>query len=268
MNQRRVRSTLAKATLVVSLMSGVALTLGGCALAIVGAAGAGTLIATDRRTLGAQTEDREIQVKASSRINDALPDTAHVNVTVFNRRVLLTGEVPDDASNQKAKAVVRDINNVGSIVNELAIQGASSFSARANDSYLEGRVKTAMVGEKDLRANYYKVECERGIVYLMGLVTQDEGAHGADVAAQTPGVEQVVKVFQYIKPEEAVALEKAAASDASVVSAASAPVDTGATVGTVPDSPVTSRPLDKQAPASVKDSDIHSGNPNPTPAVK
>ncbi len=269
MNERRVRSTLAKATLVVSLTSGVALTLGGCALAIVGAAGAGTLIAMDRRTLGAQTEDREIQVKASSRINDALPpDTAHVNVTVFNRRVLLTGEVPDDASKQKAEAVMRDINNVGSIVNELAIQGASSFSSRASDSYLEGRVKTAMVGEKDLRANYYKVVCERGIVYLMGLVTQDEGAHGADVAAQTPDVEQVVKVFQYIKPEEAVALEKAAASDASAVSAASAPVDSGATVGAVPDSSVTSRSLDKQAPASVKDSDVHSGNPNPTPAAK
>jgi osmotically-inducible protein OsmY len=268
MNKTRVRSTLANATLVLSMMSGVALTLQGCALAVVGAAGAGTLIATDRRTLGAQTEDREIQVKASSRIGENVPDTAHVNVTVFNRRVLLTGEVPDDASKQKAEAVVRDINNVQSIVNELAVQGASSFSSRANDSYLEGRVKTAMVGEKDLRANYYKVVCERGIVYLMGLVTQDEGAHGADVAAQTPGVEQVVKVFQYIKPDEAVALAAAAASDASAVPAASAPASAEPTVGAVPDSSVTSKPLDKQAPAPVKDSDVHSGNAKPTPVGK
>ena len=155
----------------------------------------GTLVATDRRTLGAQTEDREIQVKALSRINENLPDQAHVNVTVFNRRVLLTGEVPDEASKQKAEEVVRGINNVGSIVNELSVQGASSISSRANDSYLEGRVKTAMVGEKDLSANFYKVVCERSIVYLMGLVTPDEGAHGADVAARVPGVEQVVKVY-------------------------------------------------------------------------
>ncbi|MFM0325464.1 BON domain-containing protein [Caballeronia glebae] len=268
MNKTRVKATLAQATLVVSMLSGAALTLQGCALAIVGAAAGGTLIATDRRTLGAQTEDREIQVKAMSRINENVPDTAHVNVTAFNRRVLLTGEVPDDASKAKAEAVVREINNVGSIVNELSVQGASSISSRANDSYLEGRVKTAMVGEKDLRANFYKVVSERSVVYLMGLVTPDEGAHGADVAARVPGVEQVVKVFQYIKPEEAKALEAAAASDASAVSASGAPAPAEATVGTVPDSGVTSRPLDTQSPAPVKNSDVHPGNANPASTVK
>ncbi|MCG7399709.1 MULTISPECIES: BON domain-containing protein [Caballeronia] len=265
MNKTRVKATLAQATLMVGMLSGVALTLQGCALAVVGAAAGGTLIATDRRTLGAQTEDREIQVKALSRINENVPDTSHVNVTVFNRRVLLTGEVPDDASKAKAEAVVRDINNVGSIVNELSVQGASSYSSRANDSYLEGRVKTAMVGEKDLHANDYKVVCERSVVYLMGLVTPDEGAHGADVAARVPGVEQVVKVFQYIKPEEAQALEAAAASGTSVA-AASAPAE--ATVGTVPDSGVTSRPLDTQSPAPVKNSDVRPGNANPASTVK
>ena len=140
-----------------------------------GAVGGGTLVATDRRTLGAQTEDREIQVKAMSRIGESLPDEAHVNVTVFNRRVLLTGEVPGDQWKQKAEEVVRGMNNVNSIVNELAIQGASSFSSRTNDAYLETRVKTAMVGEKNISANNYKVVCERGSVYLMGLVTRDEG---------------------------------------------------------------------------------------------
>lgn len=162
---------------------------------------------------------------------------------------------------------MRDINNVGSIVNELAVQGASSISTRANDSYLETRVKTAMVGEKDLRANYYKVVCERGVVYLMGLVTPDEGAHGADVAARVPGVEQVVKVFQYIKPEDVQAVEAAAAaaSDAGTVSAPAAPE---ATVGTVPDSSVTSRPLDSQTPAPVKNSDVHPGSAKPAPAGK
>lgn len=264
MKKTRVRSTLAKATLLVSLLSGVALTMQGCALALVGAVGGGTLVATDRRTLGAQTEDREIQVKAKSRINENLPDQANVNVTVFNRRVLLTGEVPAEQWKQKAEEAVRGINNVNSIVNELAIQGASSLSSRANDTYLESRVKGAMVGEKDLRANYYKVVCERGTVYLMGLVTPDEGTHGANVAAQVPGVEQVVKVFQYIKPEEAQALTAAASSSASAPGAAAANND--ATVGAVPDSSVSSKPLDMQAPAPVKNSDIHPGNP--APAVK
>lgn len=259
MNKTRVRSTLATATLMVGMLSGVALSLQGCALAVVGAVGGGTLVATDRRTLGAQTEDREIQVKAKTAATQNLPDEAHVSVTVFNRRVLLTGEVPSAQWKQKAEDQVRGINNVNSIVNELAVQGASSLSSRANDAYLESRVKGAMVGEKDLRANYYKVVCERGTVYLMGLVTQEEGTHGANVAAQTPGVEQVVKVFQYIKPDEAQALTAAAASGASAPAAA--PASTDATVGAVPDSSVSSRPLDMQAPAPVKNSDVHSGNP-------
>jgi osmotically-inducible protein OsmY len=265
MNKTRVRSTLARAALLVSLLSGVALTLQGCPLVVIGAmggaVGGGTLVATDRRTLGAQTEDREIQVKAKSRIGESLPDQAHVSVTVFNRRVLLTGEVPSDQWKQKAEEVVRNINNVNSIVNELAIQGASSLSSRTNDAYLESRVKGAMVGEKDMRANYYKVVSERGTVYLMGLVTREEGTAGANVAAQVPGVEQVVKVFQYIKPEEAQALSAAAASGASAPAAASASED--ATVGAVPDSSVSSTPLGVQAPAPVKNSDVHPGNPAP-----
>ncbi|WP_277041320.1 BON domain-containing protein [Caballeronia mineralivorans] len=265
MNKTRARSTLAKATLLVSLLSGVALTLQGCPLVVIGAmggaVGGGTLVATDRRTLGAQTEDREIQVKAKSRIGESLPDQAHVSVTVFNRRVLLTGEVPSDQWKQKAEEVVRNINNVNSIVNELAIQGASSLSSRTNDAYLESRVKGAMVGEKDMRANYYKVVSERGTVYLMGLVTREEGTAGANVAAQVPGVEQVVKVFQYIKPEEAQALSAAAASGASAPAAASASED--ATVGAVPDSSVSSTPLGVQTPAPVKNSDVHPGNPAP-----
>jgi len=265
MNKTRVRSTLARATLLASLLSGVALTLQGCPLVVIGAmggaVGGGTLVATDRRTLGAQTEDREIQVKAKSRIGESLPDQAHVSVTVFNRRVLLTGEVPSDQWKQKAEEVVRGINNVNSIVNELAVQGASSLSSRTNDAYLESRVKGAMVGEKDMRANFYKVVCERDTVYLMGLVTRDEGASGANVAAQVPGVAQVVKVFQYIKPEDAQALSAAAAAGASTP--AVTPIDNDATVGAVPDSSVSSKPLDGQSPAPVLNSNVHPGNPAP-----
>ncbi|MEA3093775.1 MAG: hypothetical protein QOJ04_5117 [Caballeronia sp.] len=265
MKKTRVRSTLARATLLASLLSGVVLTLQGCPLVVIGAmggaVGGGTLVATDRRTLGAQTEDREIQVKAKSRIGETLPDQAHVSVTVFNRRVLLTGEVPSDQWKQKAEEVVRGINNVNSIVNELAVQGASSLSSRTNDAYLESRVKGAMVGEKDMRANFYKVVCERDTVYLMGLVTREEGAAGANVAAQVPGVAQVVKVFQYIKPEDAQALSAAAVSGASAPVVT--PIDSDPTVGAVPDSSVSSKPLDGQTPAPVVNSAVHPGNPAP-----
>src|SRR5580698_10150315 len=179
----RVKKTLVRTVLVVGLAAGLSATLQGCFLLVAGAAGGGALVATDRRTVGAQTEDREIQVKSIAQINQNLPDSAHVNVTVFNRRVLLTGEVPDDASKQKAEQIVRSLNNVTSIVNELAIQPGADISSRANDS-----------------------------VYLMGLVTRDEGAVGADVASRVPGVTQVVKVFQYILPQDAAAATAAASS--------------------------------------------------------
>lgn len=262
MTPSRVGPTLVRTTLMIALSAGLAASLQGCVLAFAGAAaGGGALIATDRRTLGAQTEDREIQIKAASQIKSGLPDEAHVNVTVFNRRVLLTGEVPNDASKQRAEEIVRAINNVNAIVNELAIQPAATLSDRTNDSYLEGRVKTALIAEKGISANDFKVVCERGNVYLLGLVTVDEGSRGADVASRVPGVVQVVKVFQYIKPADAPGLSNtsAPASDAGVSQPAPA-VDVGPTVGAVPDSSVTATPLQSPAPVSASPN-VHPGNP-------
>jgi osmotically-inducible protein OsmY len=200
-------------------------------------------------------------VKAISQINGSVGGQAHVNVTVFNRRVLLTGEVPDDASKQKAESVVRGINNVHAIVNELTVGAAGDFSSRTNDTYLEGRVKTALIAEKDLSANNFKVVAEGGAIYLMGLVTPDEGAQGANVASRVPGVTRVVKVFQYIEPSEAVAAAAAAASapSASAPTAAAAPDDV--TTGAVPDASVTSKPLDQQPPAPVSNSNVQPGSP-------
>lgn len=261
MNQSRVKQTLVRTTLLAALTAGLAVSLQGCVLGVVGAAaGGGALIATDRRTLGAQTEDREIQVKSLSQINNGLPDQSHVNVTVFNRRVLLTGEVPNNASKQRAEEIVRAINNVNGIVNELSVEPASSLSSRANDSYLEGRVKSELIATKGISANYYKVVSERGNLYLMGLVTVDEGNRGAEAASQVPGVEKVVKVFQYVKPQDAQALQNASpASGASGAQAAAVPADT-ATVGAVPDASVQSTPLQPPAPIS-NSSNVHPGNP-------
>jgi osmotically-inducible protein OsmY len=253
----RIKTTLVRTTLVVGLAAGLSATLQGCFLLVAGAAGGGALVATDRRTLGAQTEDREIQVKSIAQINQNLPDPAHVNVSVFNRRVLLSGEVPDDASKQKAEQIVRSLNNVTSIVNELTIGPAADLSSRTNDSYLETRVKTALIAEKNISANNFKVVCENGSVYLMGLVTRDEGARGADVASRVPGVTQVVKVFQYILPQDATATS--APADSAPVAPPPTP---DATVGAVPDSSVSSRPLDQQPPAPVTNSSpVHPGNP-------
>ncbi|MEW9581375.1 BON domain-containing protein [Paraburkholderia sp. DGU8] len=259
----RVKKTLVRTVLVVGVAAGLSATLQGCFLAVAGAAGGGALMATDRRTLGAQTEDRELQVKALSQLSQNLPDSAHVNVTVFNRRVLLTGEVAGEASKQRAENIVRGLNNVNTIVDELAITPASSFSSRTNDTYLETRVKTALIAEKDISANNFKVVAERGAVYLMGLVTMDEGNRGADVASRVPGVVKVVKVFQYIQPQEAAA---AATAAATAPVAASQPDADQPTVGAIPDSSVSAQPLEQQAPAPVSNSSsVRPGNPKAAP---
>lgn len=228
------------------LLAATVFTLPGCGLLLLGGAAGGVLVATDRRTVGAQTEDREIQVKAESQLAHDLPDTAHVNVTSFNRRVLLTGEVPDDASRQQAEDIVKNISNVHAVANELVISGASSLGSRSNDAWITSKVKASMVEAKDISANVFKVVTERGVVYLMGLVTPDEGNRGADIASRVSGVQQVVKVFEYIQPDEAQRLSTEAAK-----SPQPAPQeDNAATPSAVPMGDVTAQPLSNPAPVS------------------
>jgi osmotically-inducible protein OsmY len=250
MSRNSMTRALARTTLTIGFAASLCASLQGCFLAVAGAAAGGTaLVATDRRTVGVQTEDREIQVKALKDLSSGLPDSSHINVAVFNQRVLITGEVPDEASKQRAETIVRAIANVESIVNELAVQPASSFSSRANDSYLEGRVKSELVMYKDLSANNFKVVSERGVVYLMGLVTPQEGNTAATAASTISGVVQVVKCYQYIQPQQMIATSPAAASAPAPANVADEP-----TVGAVPDSGISSKPIDQQPPAPVMES--------------
>jgi osmotically-inducible protein OsmY len=172
--------------------------LQGCVPVIAGGIAAGAMSADDRRTLGAQTEDKSIYAKAEGRIGEKFGDRAHVNVTSFNRKVLLTGEVPDAAAKAEVERIVAGVENVASVVNELQVAGASSLAARTSDSILTGKVKGNFVDDKDLLANAFKVVSEGSVVYLMGLVTREEADRAAQVAARTSGVKQVVKVFEYI----------------------------------------------------------------------
>ncbi len=178
----------------------LAVSLQGCFGLAVGGAVMGTLAATDRRTLGAQTEDKAIALKAANRLA-SLPG-AHVNVNSFNRKVLLTGEVPDAQAKAVAEREAAAVEGVESVVNELTVAGASSFTARSNDSLLTGKVKASFVDDKVVYANSIKVVTERSTVYLMGRVTPSEGARAASIASGVAGVQKVVKVFEYITDAE------------------------------------------------------------------
>lgn len=185
------------------LLAAAALTsLQGCIGLAVGTAVVGTLAATDRRTLGAQTEDKAILLKGQSAAARLVGNAGNVNVTSFNRKVLLTGEVRDDAMKAAVEREIGSIQGVQSIVNDLEVLGVSSLTSRSNDTLITGKVKASMVDAQDLFANTIKVVTERGVVYLMGRVTQREGQRAAEVASSVGGVQKVVKVFDYITEDE------------------------------------------------------------------
>jgi osmotically-inducible protein OsmY len=184
------------------LCGAVVLSLQGCIEMAVGSAVMGTLAATDRRTFGSQTEDKAIVVKGETRVANLVGGGGHVNVASFNRKVLVTGEVRDEAMKSAVEREVAAIEGVQSITNELEVMGVSSFTSRSNDSLLTGKVKAAFVDAKDLYANAIKVVTERGTVYLMGRVTQREGNLAAEVARNVSGVQKVIKVFEYISEDE------------------------------------------------------------------
>ena len=190
-------------------LASAAATLTACApLLIGGAAVSGALIATDRRTSGAQIEDQAIEFKSGSRLKEALGERAHLNVTSYNRLVLITGEVGSEADREAAEKAIAGIENVRSTVNEAAVLGLSSLTARSNDALLSTKVKAAFIDNGNVQANAIKVVTERSVVYLMGRVTEKEAAKAAEVASTVSGVQKVVRVFEIISDAELKAIEK------------------------------------------------------------
>lgn len=192
----------AKPLAAVTLCCAALISLQGCVGVMVGGAVMGTLAATDRRTLGAQTEDKTIAVKGDMRLSRLLGDAAHINVNSFNRRVLLTGEVPSEQAKADAEREMRAVEGVESVANELQIAGVSNYTSRSNDALITGKVKASFVDTKDLYASALKVVTESNVVYLMGRVTQREGNLAGEVARGVSGVRKVVKVFDYISEGE------------------------------------------------------------------
>jgi osmotically-inducible protein OsmY len=202
MTRQRAWQSMRRPLATLVLCGAIATSLQGCIEMAIGTAVMGTLAATDRRTFGAQTEDKAITVKGEARLPSLVGNAGHVNVASFNRKVLLTGEVRDEAMKAAVEREMASISGVASIVNELEVMGTSSYTARSNDSIITGKVKASFVDSSELYANSIKVVTERGIVYLMGRVTQREGQLAANLASGVGGVQKVVKVFEYISDDD------------------------------------------------------------------
>ena len=201
MNRHCIRFSAAAAAL-----SMVLLTLGGCAAVVVGSAVGTALVATDRRTAGTQLEDQNIELKSLTRIRETVGDRGHINVTSYNRQVLITGEVASDADRSALEQSIARIEGVRSTVNDLAVMGVSSMTARSNDTILTSKVKASLLDATDLPATAVKVVTERGTVYLLGRVTEREATRATDIARGVAGVQKVVRVFEILTEAELAAL--------------------------------------------------------------
>jgi osmotically-inducible protein OsmY len=179
-----------------------ALALPGCAPLVIGAVAAGTaIVATDRRSTGTQLDDKTIQVRVANELTDALRgNDIHISVNSFERRVLLTGEVPSEAIKAQAGTVASRSKDVRVVNNELVVAPLSTFSERTNDNTLGARVRAAFVNTKEIAFNSIDIVTERRTIYLMGAVTQKEGDVAAHVASRVSGVQQVVKLFDVASP--------------------------------------------------------------------
>ena len=189
------------AALAAALVATTALTA--CAPLLLGGAIVGSsMLVTDRRTSGTQVDDQAIELKGLKRVGETIGDRGSVSVTSYNRIVLLTGTVTNEADKAAVERALSAVENAKSVVNEIAIGTAASFGNRSNDTLLTSKVKASFVDAKDVQVNAYKVVTERGIVYLMGRVTEREANRAAEISRGVSGVQKVVKVFEIVTEAE------------------------------------------------------------------
>ncbi len=176
--------------------------LPGCALlvatGVISGVGAGVAMSQDRRTSGMFVEDEGIEQKGSRRISEKYGDNVHVNITSYNRNVLLTGEAPSESVKTEIGSLVKSVEHVRNVVNEIAIGSVNSFASRSNDTLITSKVKGRFIDGGKFQVNHVKVVTENGVVYLLGLVTRKEADNAVEIAGSTSGVRKVVKVFEYI----------------------------------------------------------------------
>lgn len=216
MSQRLTAQRLLLASLAFSSLAALA----GCGLMVVGGTAATTaVVVTDRRTAGEQVEDQSIEMKTASRMADMFGDKARVTATSYAGRLLLTGDVPTEADKQKAEESAKAVEKVRDVVNALRVGAITPLSVRTNDTWISSKARTTLINTKDVPSRTIVVQTERGVVYLLGKVTDEEGQRAAKAVAGISGVNKVVKLFQIVSPES-VAKEQATAEQGSESQAA------------------------------------------------
>jgi osmotically-inducible protein OsmY len=176
-------------------------TLNGCVAVVAGGAVTGASVANDQRTTGTVIEDQTIEIKASQALGEdqEIKENAHVSVTSYNLVVLVSGEAPNEAARERIINIVRDVPKVTHVYNELTVGPPSTLTSRSSDTLITSKVKTRLFGLENFDATRVKVVTDKGVVYLMGLLTKDESNRATEAARRVSGVQKVVKLFQYVE---------------------------------------------------------------------
>ncbi|MGE5638881.1 MAG: BON domain-containing protein [Clostridia bacterium] len=191
--------------IVAALACAAALALQGCEVALLGAAAGGTITAfEDRRSSGTQIDDEAIELRIGNRIAERFGEKAHVNVNSYNRVALLTGEAPDEATRAEIEKIAGGVAAARGIVNEVVVAAPASMSSRANDSFITSKVKARLLDARGVSPVHVKVATEADVVYLMGVVTEQEAEQAVELARTTGGVRKVVKIFEVCKATDEV----------------------------------------------------------------
>ena len=201
MKKRLIAAVLLGATVLPALQ--------GCFPLVAAGVTTGVMATVDRRSVGTQTEDESIEWKASSRVGKELIVKTHLNFTSFNRKVLITGEVPTPEAKADAERIVGELNNVQGVYNEIVVGPSSSFSDRSNDSFITSKIKSRSLDAGKFNPVHVKVVTEAGVAYLMGMLTQTEADAAIQVARTTSGVKKVVNLIEIITPAKARELDVA-----------------------------------------------------------
>ena len=153
------------------------------------------------RTIGSKIDDSLIETKAAVNIAKAHPDLengSNIVVASYNGVVLLAGQTPRSELKELAEQAASSVQRVKRVHNELQVIRPSSGLARSNDAWLTTKIKTQMLANQDVPGSRIKVITENGIVYLLGLVSRQEGNRATAVVQSVSGVQRIVKLFEYI----------------------------------------------------------------------
>ena len=183
-------------------LMGLSLLLQGCAPMLLGTAVGTVLVSVDRRSAGTQLNDETIELKGAAKVREFFDDSAHISVTSFNTLVLLTGQVSNMSDKNKIESAISELENVKMVVNDLELGFPSSLSVRAADAVITAKMRALLIDAKDLTSSSFKIVTERGKIYLMGRVTEQEAKKATQIAQSINGVNKVVQVFDLLTEAE------------------------------------------------------------------